>query len=52
MRTVPYLAYGIGRDDTDTIAGLKTFFNNIPPLLSIESFSFDELKKIKLSANT
>jgi hypothetical protein len=42
MRALPYLAYWVGRDDVDAVEWLKFFFKNIPPILSIESFSFEE----------
>jgi hypothetical protein len=42
MRNVPYLAYGIGRDNIDRVEGFRNFFKNFPPVLSIEKFSFDE----------
>ena len=49
MRALPYLAYGITRDWIDIVEWLKFFFKNMPPILSIESFSFEEktVKKIK-----
>ncbi len=49
MRALPYLAYGVSRDGIDIIEWLKFFFKNMPPILSIESFSFEEktTKKIK-----
>lgn len=49
MRAIPYLAYGIGREGIDTIEWFKFFFNNIPPILSIEKFSFEEKSKQKTS---
>ncbi len=52
MRNIPYLAYGVGRDGTDQIAGFKKFFQYIPPILSIEEFSFEELKKTKLNSTS
>lgn len=42
MRSIPYLAYGVGRSQTDMVQWFKFFFNNMPPLLSIQSFSFEE----------
>lgn len=47
MRALPYLAYGIGRDGIDVVGWFKTFFKNLPPILSIETFSFDEQKNKK-----
>ena len=49
MRALPYLAYGITRDGVDVVEWLKFFFKNIPPILSIESFSFEDkiVKKTK-----
>jgi hypothetical protein len=41
MRALPYLAYGIGRNGVDIVEWFKFFFKNIPPILSIESFSFE-----------
>lgn len=49
MRALPYLAYGVAREGVDIIEWLKFFFSNMPPILSIETFSFEEkiVKKIK-----
>lgn len=49
MRALPYLAYGITRDGIDVVEWLKFFFKNIPPILSIETFSFEDkiVKKSK-----
>jgi hypothetical protein len=49
MRALPYLAYGVAREGVDIIEWLKFFFKNIPPILSIETFSFEEktIKKVK-----
>jgi hypothetical protein len=49
MRALPYLAYGVAREGVDIIEGLKFFFKNMPPILSIETFSFEEktIKKVK-----
>jgi len=49
MRALPYLAYGVAREGVDIVEGLKFFFKNIPPILSIETFSFEEktIKKAK-----
>lgn len=49
MRALPYLAYGVAREGVDIIEGLKFFFKNIPPILSIETFTFEEktIKKVK-----
>ena len=50
MRALPYLAYGVAKEGIDSIEWLKFFFKNIPPILSIESFSFEEknIKKLKV----
>lgn len=42
MRAIPYLAYGIWRSNTDIVEWFKYFFKNLPPILSIESFSFEQ----------
>lgn len=49
MRALPYLAYGVAREGVDIIEWLKFFFKNMPPILSIETFSFEEkmIKKVK-----
>jgi len=49
MRALPYLAYGVAREGVDIIEGLKFFFKNMPPILSIETFTFEEktIKKVK-----
>lgn len=47
-RNIPYLAYGIGKDNTDQVAGFKTLFHYLPPILSIEEFNFEELSKTRL----
>lgn len=49
MRALPYLAYGVAREGVDVIEWFKFFLKNIPPILSIESFSFEEktIKKVK-----
>lgn len=49
MRAIPYLAYGVGREGIDTVEWFKFFFNNMPPILSIEKFSFEEKSKQKTS---
>lgn len=41
MRALPYLAYGLWRNGVDIVEGFKFFFKNMPPILSIESFSFE-----------
>lgn len=40
-RMLPYIAYGIGRDNADVVKWLQTVLENIPPLITIEDFSFD-----------
>ncbi len=50
MRSIPYLAYGIGRLQTDQIEGLKFFFTNLPPIISISDFSFSK-KDLRLRRN-
>lgn len=42
FRSVPYLAYGIARDKNSPMEWLKQFLINLPPLISIDSFSFDQ----------
>ena len=44
-RYIPYLAYGVGRGGIDTVAGLKHFLHELPPLIAIDSFSFDLKQK-------
>lgn len=40
-RSIPYLAYGIGRPGIDTVLGLREFLRELPPLIAIDGFSFD-----------
>jgi hypothetical protein len=49
MRALPYLAYWVSRDWIDIVEWFKLFFKNMPPILSIENFSFEEkiIKKTK-----
>ena len=49
-RNIPYLAYGVGKDGVDQVEWFKNFFKYIPPILSIEEFSFEELKKTRLNS--
>jgi hypothetical protein len=42
MRALPYLAYGVARSNINMVTGLKFFFQTMPPLISIESFNFEE----------
>lgn len=51
MRNIPYLAYGIGKDGVDQIDGFKTFFAYLPPILSIDQFSFEEIKRTRLNSS-
>lgn len=44
-RTIPYLAYGIARPWTDVVLGLREFLRELPPLIGIDSFSFDRKAK-------
>lgn len=44
-RTIPGLAYGIGLESlVNKPLSLKRFFASIPPLIAIESFTFDKAK--------
>lgn len=49
MRNIPYLAYGVARDGINPIEWFRAFFQYIPPILSIEQFSFEEMKKTRWS---
>lgn len=40
FKSIPYLAYGVGRDDVNQIDGLQFFFKNLAPIISIKEFSF------------
>lgn len=51
-RNIPYLSYGIWRDGVDTVEWFKVFFQNIPPLLSIDQFSFEEMRKTRLNTSS
>lgn len=42
VASVPYLAYGVGRSDIDKIEWLRYFYNNLPPLITIDDFSFQK----------
>lgn len=42
FRSVPYLAYGIARENIAPSQWLKQFFSTLPPLISLDSFSFDQ----------
>lgn len=49
-RTIPGLAYGIGLETlVNKPLALKDFYANIPPLIAIESFTFDKAKAQGLS---
>ena len=50
-RSVPYLAYGIGRWWTDVVAWLQNFLQELPPLIAINSFSFDLKQKKAFGRN-
>ncbi len=44
-RTIPGLAYGIGLESlVNKTLALKNFFASIPPLIAIDSFTFDKAK--------
>ncbi len=52
-RTIPGLAYGIGLESLlNKPLALKQFLANIPPLIAIESFTFDKAKAQGLSLST
>lgn len=49
-RSLPSLAYTIGqRSGVDKVALLKDFYKNIPPLIAIESFTFDKAEDVGLT---
>ena len=52
MRNIPYLAYGVWRDGVDQVEGFKFFFQHIPPTLSIEEFTFEEVKRTRINTNS
>lgn len=44
-RTIPWLAYGIGLESlVNKTLAIKNFFTSIPPLIAIDSFTFDKAK--------
>lgn len=44
-RTIPGLAYSVGvASNLNKVALLKSFYASIPPLIAIQSFSFDRAK--------
>lgn len=42
FRAVPYLAYSISRNNINSKEWLRQFFLNLAPIISLESFSFDQ----------
>lgn len=42
FRAVPYLAYSISRNNINSKEGLRQFFLNLAPIISLDSFSFDQ----------
>lgn len=40
MRNLPSLAYTLWMKSTNKVAGLRTFIQNLPPLINIQSFTF------------
>jgi hypothetical protein len=45
-RSIPYIAYGVGKDNVDSVKWLQLFLQKLPPLINLDNFSFDK-KNIK-----
>lgn len=51
-RTAPYLAYLFkGELANNPVEGFRTFLKNLPPLISIDSFTFDKIKPEQFTNN-
>lgn len=51
-RSIPELSYAIGLETTiNKVSALKSFFADIPPLIAIQSFTFDKAKSQGLILN-
>ena len=46
FRAVPYLSYTVGKNNTDHILWFKQFLRQLPPIININSFSFDQNSKV------
>jgi len=44
-RTLPYLAYTVSMEWNDKVQSMKLFFQNMPPIIQINEFTFDIAKK-------
>jgi hypothetical protein len=51
-RSLPYLAYSVGRSNVNSVKWLQQFLQKLPPIISLENLSFDrKTKKGKISVD-
>lgn len=52
FRSIPYLAYSLADVWVNKVWALKSFLKNIPPILKIQEFTFDQARSSTLLTNT
>lgn len=50
-RSIPLIAYGIGKENIDSVKWLQVFLQKLPPIINLDNFSFDK-KSVKWKVNS